>query len=65
MILSGILTLALQNCRQAFWVKNKSRISFGCNTVGALLFIMGSQPYAAAFLFIFLIIKVFMRLKRQ
>lgn len=65
MILSGILTLALQNCRQAFWVKNKSRISFGCNTVGAFLFIMGSQPYAAAFLFIFLIIKVFMRLKRQ
>ena len=65
MIVLGVLTLALQNCRQAFWVKSKSRISLIFNTIGALLFIISSQPYAAAFLFIFLIIKVFMLVKWQ
>ena len=62
-IVSGILTLALQNCYQAFWVKNKSKISLALNAAGALLFIISSQPYAAAFLFIFLIIKVLMLVK--
>ena len=64
-IVSGILTLALQNCYQAFWVKNKSKISLALNAVGALLFIISSQPYAAAFLFIFLVIKVLMLVKWQ
>ena len=64
-IVSGILTLALQNCYQTFWVKNKSKISLALNAVGALLFIISSQPYAAAFLFIFLVIKVLMLVKWQ
>ena len=64
-IASGILTLALQNCHEAFWVKNKSKISLAVNAVGALLFIISSQPYAAAFLFIFLVIKVLMLIKWQ
>lgn len=64
-IVSGILTLALQNCYQAFWVKNKSKISLALNAVGALLFIISSQPYGAAFLFIFLVIKVLMLVKWQ
>ncbi|MBO5837696.1 MAG: helix-turn-helix transcriptional regulator [Oscillospiraceae bacterium] len=64
-IVSGILTLALQNCYLAFWVKNKSIISLVLNAVGTLLFIISSQPYAAAFLFIFLIIKVLILVKRQ
>ena len=65
MIVSGILTLALQNCYQAFWVKNKSKISLVLNAVGALLFIISLQPYAAAFLFIFLVIKVLILIKWQ
>jgi transcriptional regulator with XRE-family HTH domain len=65
MIGSGILTLALQNCYRAFWVKNKSKISLALNAVGALLFIISSQPYAAAFLFIFFVIKVLMLIKWQ
>jgi len=65
MIVSGIVTLALQNCHQAFWVKNKSKISLAFNAVGTLLFIIGLQPYAAAFLFIFLVIKVLMLVKWQ
>ena len=62
-ITSGVITLALQNCYQAFWVKSK--ISLALNAIGALLFIISSQPYAAAFLFIFLAIKVVMLIKWQ
>ena len=64
-IASGILTLALQNYRGAFWVRNKSIISLVLNAAGALLFIISSQPYAATFLFIFLAIKVSMLNKKQ
>ena len=62
-IIWGVLTLALQNCRQTFWVSNKSKVTLVLNTIGALLFIISSQPYAAAFLFIFLVIKVLMLIK--
>ena len=62
-IIWGVLTLALQNCRQTFWVRNKNKVSLSLNTVGALLCIISSQPYAAAFLFIFLVIKVLMLIK--
>jgi transcriptional regulator with XRE-family HTH domain len=64
-IASGVLTLALQNCCVAFWVKNKRKISLTLNTIGVLLFIISSQPYAATFLFIFLTIKVLMLIKWQ
>ncbi len=65
MIASGILTLALQNCQEVFWMKHKRKISLALNAVGTLLFIISSQPYAAAFLFIFLTIKVLMLIKWQ
>lgn len=63
-IVLGILTLALQNFCKAFWVRNKSKVSLALNTVGALLFIISSQPYAATLLFVFLAIKVLMVIKR-
>ena len=62
-IISGIMTLALQTCHQTIWVMNKSKISLALNTLGVLLFIISSQPYASAFLFIFLVIKVLMLIK--
>ena len=65
MIGSGLAMLALQNCQTAFWAKNKRMLSLATNAAGVLLFIISSQPYAAAFLFIFLAIKVFMLIKRQ
>lgn len=61
----GILVLALQNCRFAFWTKNKIRISLILNVLGVLLFIIGSQPYPAALLFVFLIIKSLIHGKKQ
>ena len=62
-ILCGVLTLALQNCRQAFWDRSKNQISLLLNTVGTLLFMISLQPYAAVFLFVFLAIKALMLIK--
>lgn len=59
----GVLTLALQNCSKAFWNRNKSKISLLLSVVGAVLFIISSQPYAAVFCFGFLIIKALMLIK--
>ena len=60
---SGVLTLALQSCRNTLWVKSKSRISIALNAAGALLFIISLQPYAAVFLFIILTIKGLMLIR--
>lgn len=62
-IMLGILTLVLQNAHKAFWMNNKSKISLGLNALAALIFIISRQPYAAAFLFIFLVIKGLMLIK--
>ncbi|MBO4949747.1 MAG: helix-turn-helix transcriptional regulator [Clostridia bacterium] len=59
----GIATLAFQNCKKAFWLKNKDKISLILNATAVLLFIISSQPYAGAFLFVFLIIKAMMLVK--
>lgn len=65
MLIWGILMLALQNCQQPRWERIKRIVSLMLNTVGMLVFIISLQPYAATFLFVFLIIKVLMLLKRQ
>lgn len=65
MILLGLLTLALQTCRQTFWMRHKSKLSIIWHMLGTLLFIVSKQPYAAAILFLFLAIKVIMFVKKQ
>ena len=65
MIVLGIMTLALQNCRQRLWTHSKSILSLTISAVGVCLFIISQQPYAAVFVFVFLVIKVFMLIKRQ
>ena len=65
MALWGLATLALQNCRAAFWVRHKRKLSIMLGAAGALLFVMSLQPYAAAFLLIFLTVKVLLLLKWQ
>lgn len=62
MTVFGIFTLAFPNCHKGFWMRSKSKISLLISAMGTFLFIIGSQPYAAAFLFIFLTIKVLMLL---
>lgn len=64
MILVGVLTLALQNWKNAFWTRCKNDLSVILNAVAVLLFIISQQPYAASFLFVFLIIKVMLLRKR-
>ena len=57
MTVLGMLTLALQNCRQPAWVHSKGIVSMVFSTGGLCLFILSQQPYAAIFTFLFLIIK--------
>lgn len=64
MVMMGIMTLALQNCRQRLWTQSKSVFSLALSAVGVCLFIIGQQPYAAVFVFAFLIIKALMLIKR-
>ena len=65
MIAWGVLTLALQNCTLAFWVQRKHGISLISSAVGVFLFIISRQPYAAAFAFVFLIIKALILMKKR
>lgn len=61
MIAVGVLMLALQNVPN---FRGGYKISLVFNALGALLFMLSKQPYGAAFLFIFFLIKVFMLLKK-
>ncbi|MBR2894735.1 MAG: helix-turn-helix transcriptional regulator [Oscillospiraceae bacterium] len=60
----GLLTLALRNRQNVFWEQNQCVISLFIHSVGIILFIISLQPYPAVFLFIFLIIKLFLIVKK-
>ena len=64
-IVSGILTLAFQKFNGRVWQNIKSKISVTLSTLGVLIFVVTLQPYAAAFLFAFLLIKTFMLIKKR
>ena len=64
-ILTGILTLALQNCSKPFWVKAKHKISLTLNAVAIILFVTGLEPYAAVLLFVFLAVKILVIIKTR
>ena len=59
----GILTLTLQNCQSAAWVKSKTTLSLALGALLVLLFMISSQPYAAVFAFALLTIKALMLIK--
>jgi len=61
----GILTLTFQNYQKTFWANNRDKISLILNAIAVLLFIISSQAYVGAFLFIFLIIKALTLIKWQ
>ena len=65
MVLSGILTLALQNSSWGFWQRKKNYASLLLNAAAVLIFIISRQPYAGAYMFIFLTIKVLVLLKKR
>ena len=64
MIIMGILTLALQNCQGAAWIKGKTMISLMLGAIAVLIFMISSQAYAAVFAFALLAIKALMLIKR-
>lgn len=62
-ILTGVMSLALQNCTARFWMQSKNKISLTLTSATTILLIASLQPYAAIFLFIFLAIKVLVLVK--
>ena len=64
MVAAGILTFALRNHNAPRWTQGKNKYSLLLNAMGVFLFIVSQQPYAAVFVFVFLIIKTLMLIKR-
>lgn len=57
-VLFGILTLVVP-------LRHHQLFSLACSGVGVFLFILSPQPYAAALLFVFLLIKMFLLIRRR
>ena len=64
LVVWGILTLALQSSTAPRWLRWKERISLAASVLAVLCFILSLQPYAAAFAFVFLIIKALLLAKQ-
>ena len=65
LVIWGLLTLVLQNCTGAVWRKCKKTVSLLLSAAGVLLLIVSPQPYAAAYLFVLLLMKVLLLIKRK
>ena len=65
MVVTGVLTLALQGLKSARWTSAKAVLSLTLGIVAVLLLVISQQPYAAVFAFSMLAIKVAVLLKRQ
>jgi len=63
-IVLGITTLALQNYHGVIWEKRKGDVSVLLSMFGVFIFMASFQPYAAFFIFVFLIIKGIFFIKR-
>lgn len=61
----GVVMLALSDCNLYKWIKSKDVVSFSLSAVGVVVFCLGKQPYPALFVFVFLIIKGILRIKRS
>jgi len=60
----GLTTAAAANSRLPFWQRHGFAVSLVWNAVGALLFTIGLQPYAAVVLFLFAAVKAMMMIKK-
>lgn len=63
-VIWGVVVLALQNWSHVIWIKCKNTVSIVLSILGVLIFIASLEPYAACFIFILLIIKGVLSLKR-
>lgn len=64
-IVLGVMALVLQNRISAQWHRRDVIISFILSAISVCVFIVSRQPYAAIFVFAFLIIKALMLIKRK
>lgn len=64
-VVTGVVTLALQNVKTGFWARGKYKISVLLNLALVACFMATLQPYAALFAFTFLVVKFFLLLKWQ
>jgi transcriptional regulator with XRE-family HTH domain len=64
-VLTGIATLALQNYLNVNWVRYKTTASLLLSAAAVCLFIMGQQPYASLFTFVFLVFKALLLIKQH
>lgn len=64
-VITGIATLALQNYLNVNWVRYKTTLSLLLSAAAVCLFIMGQQPYASIFTFLFLVMKALLLIKRR
>lgn len=65
LMLTGLATLALQYYSGVWWAKSKAPLSLTLSTATVLLFIISRQPYAAVFVFLFLLIKALLFAKSR
>ena len=65
LVIWGVLVLTLRSLRNELWQKSKRTVSLALNVAGVVLFIISLQPYAAVFMFLFLMIKLLLLRKRQ
>lgn len=63
--LCGIAGLLLHSCHGTLRQNEKNKLSLAVNTLAVIVFIVTNQPYAAVFIFSFLIIKASMLIKLQ
>lgn len=63
-IIWGVVTLALQTCTKHIWLVLKSKISLILTIITTLTFIISSQVYSAALLFLFLTIKILLMIRK-
>lgn len=64
-VIWGVFSLAAESLNQVFKFKSQNIVSLIIGVFGVMLFIISPQPYAAAFCFVFLIIKVVLMLKHR
>lgn len=65
LIFWGIATLALQGCTAKAWLKCKRTVSLLLSAIGILAFSLSLEPYAAAFSFLFFLVKGMVLLRRS
>lgn len=62
-VVLGLLTFVLQNQIGVVWCWRRIIISLMLGTAGVVIFMVSRQPYSAAFVFMFLVIKALMLIK--